>query len=221
MNRSEIERLTCRAVLEHAKTMRAEGLVVASAGNVSARAGEGRIAITPTTIPYDVMTEEQIVLVEIESGRAVVSEYRPSLELPMHLAVYRARADAGAVVHTHAPHITTLSILRKSLPPVIDEMMLWFGGEVAVARYAFTGTDEVGRNVVEALGDRAGAILANHGNVCVGRDLGEALHVAIVMESAARAYVGALALGEPFRLPDDAIEKGRAMFDRRRTPGMS
>lgn len=216
MSWNDETRAICRSVLQTARKMRAEGLVVASAGNVSAAVGGSRIAITPTSVPYDVMTEDQIVLVDVATGQTVDSGYRPSYELPMHLAIYRARQDVGAIVHTHAPFVTTLSILRRSLPPVIDEMMLWFGGEVKVADYAFTGTDAVGRNVVRALGDRAGAILSNHGNVCVGKSLDEALHVAIAMESAARAYVQALSVGFPKRLPDDAIRKGRELFDRRR-----
>jgi len=89
------------------------------------------------------------------------------------------------------------------------------GGEVAVADYAFTGTEAVGVNVLRALGDRAGVILANHGNVCVGRTLPEALHRAIAMEAAARIYVQALQLGEPIALPNASIDAGRKMFEKR------
>jgi len=108
--------------------------------------------------------------------------------------------------------VTTLSILRRPLPPVIDEMMITFGGAAEVAEYAFTGTN--GANVVAALGDRAAAI-SNHGNVCVGRALEQALHVAVVMESAARVYVQALQIGEPFVLPESSVRDGRKMFDER------
>jgi len=111
--------------------------------------------------------------------------------------------------------VTTLSILRRRLPVVIDEMMLTFGGAAEVADYAFTGTRDLGTNVVAALGDRNAAILANHGNVCVGRDLEQALHVAIVMESVARVYVQALAIGEPVTLSEAAVRDGRRMFDER------
>ena len=166
------------------------GLVVASAGNVSARvAGHDAIAITPTCISYDVMTADQIVVVGVDSGLPIESSFRPSGELPTHLAVYRRRPDVGAVVHTHAPYVSTLSVLRKPLPPIIDEMIVYFGGTIEVADYAFTGTDDLGANVVDALGDRAGVLLSNHGNLCVGSDLDEALHVALTMESSARVYV--------------------------------
>ena len=200
-------------VWRHAKRMWEEGLVVASAGNVSRRADEKLIAITPTRVPYDVLTAEEIVLVEVESGHAVGSIREPSYELPMHLAIYRSRPEVQAIVHTHAPYITTLSVLRRPLPPVIDEMALYFGGAVDVTDYAFTGTDAVGTNVVRTLGDRAGVILANHGNVCIGRDLRQALHVALVMESCARVYVTALQVGEPVPLPIEAVAAGRRMYE--------
>jgi L-fuculose-phosphate aldolase len=204
-------------VWTHARRMWQEGLVVGSAGNVSRRVDAARVAITPTSIPYDELTPREIVLVDLDSGNAVDSIAAPSSELPMHLAVYRSCPEVAAIVHTHAPYVTTLSVLRKPLPPIIDEMMMYLGGTIEVTDYAFTGTDAVGINVVDALGDRAGVILANHGNVCVGRDLRQALHVAVVMESTARVYVNALQIGDPFPLPPTSVEAGRRMFDKRRT----
>jgi L-fuculose-phosphate aldolase len=205
-----------REVFREARRMWNLGLVVASAGNISARVDDKLIAITPTAIPYDSMTEEQIVIVDVASGKAIESTRPPSYELPMHLAVYRDRRDVAGVVHTHAPFVTTLSVLRKPLPPVIDEMMLYFGGTIEVAEYAFTGTPDVGRNLLRALGDRTGAMLANHGNVCIGKTLGHAMHVAVAMEAAARVYVQALTIGEPVTLPRSAVTAGRKMFEDRK-----
>ena len=200
-------------VWKYAKKMWETGLVVGSAGNVSRRIDADRIAITPSAVPYETMTAEQIVIVNLTTGEAESGV--PSYELPMHLAVYRSHAEIHAIVHTHAPFVTTLSVLRKPLPPVIDEMVVYLGGPVAVADYAFTGTEMVGTNVVRALGDHTGVLLANHGNVCVGRDLAQAMHVATVMESCAQVYVQALAIGEPVELPNDAIAAGRKMFEAR------
>jgi L-fuculose-phosphate aldolase len=193
-----------------------EGLVAASAGNASCRVeGEPLIAVTPTSIGYDVLRPEQIALVDVE-GELVDGPTRPSSELPTHLAIYRARPDVNGILHTHSPFVTSLSMLRKPLPPVIDEMLVWLGGGVDVADYAFTGTEELGANAVRALSDRAAVILANHGNVCVGATLEEALHAAIVVETAARAYVQALAAGSPVELPDDIVRRGREIYERRR-----
>lgn len=208
-----------RDVWHHARRMWEEGLVVAAAGNVSRRVDErsNLIAITPSQIPYETLAPEQIVIVELESGRAIESSHAPSYELPMHLVLYRERPDAAAIVHTHAPFVTTLSVLRRPLPPVIDEMVVHFGGTIEVADYAFTGTEAVGQNLVRALGDRTGAMLANHGNVCVGATLADALRVAITMESCARVYVQALQIGEPVLLPDDALRAGRKLHEERLT----
>ena len=207
------------AVLFHAKKMWESGLVVASAGNVSARIpGHASIAITPTSISYDVMTADQIVVVDLASGLAVDSAARPSGELPTHLAVYRRRPEVGAIIHTHGHFVSALSVLRKPLPPIIDEMIMYFGGTIQVADYAFTGTEDLGANVVAALGDRAGVLLSNHGNLCVGADLPEALHVALTMESTARVYIECLRTGDPVVLPEAALREGRVMYERRRRP---
>lgn len=199
----------------HARRMREEGLVVGSAGNVSRRAGSEHIAITPTSIPYERLTVDEIVVIDLESGRAVDSSTAPSYELPMHRIVYQQRPDIEAIVHTHAPFVTTLSILHRPLPLVIDEMMLHLGGVIEVSEYAFTGTDAVGHHALAALGNRAGVILANHGNLCVGGDLDRALHAAIVMEACARVYVQALAVGEPVPLSKAAVTAGSRLYEAR------
>lgn len=202
-------------VVLHAKKMWAAGLVVGSAGNVSRRVGLHGIAITPTSVLYESLAKDDVVEIDLATGKSVGSIREPSYELPLHLAVYRSHPEVGAIVHTHAPYVTALSVLRRPLPPVIDEMMVYFGGSVEVADYAFTGTDAVGTNVVRVLGDRTGVLLANHGNVCVGRDLEHALHIAMVMEACAKVYVEALRIGEPVPLPNDSLVAGRRLFETR------
>ncbi len=199
----------------HAKKMWAAGLVTGSAGNVSCRAGAGRIAITPTTVQYDALTRDDVVLVDLETATAVESTREPSYELPLHLAVYRSHPEVGAVVHTHSPYVTALSVLRRPLPPLLDEMMVFFGGQIEVADYAFTGTEAVGTNVIRTLGDRTAVLLANHGNVCIGRDLDHALHLAVAMEAGAKVYVEALRIGEPVPLPNESLVAGRRLFEAR------
>jgi L-fuculose-phosphate aldolase len=186
-------------VWSHARKMWEEGLVAGSSGNVSMRTGD-HIAITPTAVPYSEMTPQQVAVVGIETGTVVTPSTKPSYELPMHLVIYRERPDVQAIVHTHAPFISTLSVLRRPLPPVLDEMSVLFGGTIDVAEYALTGTDQLGHNAVRALGQRPGVILANHGNVVIGSTLARALHLAIAMEACARIYVQALQLGTPIEL---------------------
>lgn len=188
------------------------GLVAGTSGNFSARAGTDSVAISPTSLAYDAQSDEDVVLVDLDYGIARDSQRAPSSELPMHLMIYDARPDVGAIVHTHGPNVSALAALRKPLPPIIDEMMIHLGGTIEVTEYAFTGGRDVGVNVIAALGDRAGVLLANHGNVCVGRTLEEALHAAVVMEASAKTYLLALAAGTPVTLPDSAIQQGRALY---------
>jgi L-fuculose-phosphate aldolase len=204
-----------RDVVIHAQKMWRAGLVVGTAGNVSRRVPGNCIAVTPSSVPYEVLSGEDIAIVDLATGETVESSGPPSYELPMHLAIYRSRHEVQAIVHTHSPFVTTLSILRRPLPPVIDEMIIYFGGPVEVADYAFTGTDAVGLHALRALGDRTACILANHGNVCVGRDLDQALHLAMVMETCAQVYVQALSIGEPAALPRESIAAGRHLYETR------
>jgi L-ribulose-5-phosphate 4-epimerase len=190
-------------VWSHARKMWEAGLVTGSSGNVSARVADdpSLMAITPTSITYDDMDGSQIVVVDLLTGKSIESKAAPSYELPMHRVIYREMTNISAVMHTHSPFVTTLSVLRRPLPPVMDQMVMRFRGTIEVAEYARSGTDDLGHNAVRALGDRPAAILANHGNVCVARDLTTALQLAIAMEAAARVYVLSLQIGEPVPLP--------------------
>ena len=138
------------------------GLVRGTEGNASARAG-GLVAISPSGVEYGTLRPEDVCLVTPDG--VLVEGPRPSVELPMHLAVYAARADVGAVVHTHSPRAT-------SEPPApIAE------GE--------SGTAELGASVVAAAGDGHAVVMRDHGPVCFGADLAEALGRAFELEALA------------------------------------
>ena len=144
-------------VWSHARKMWEAGLVVGSSGNVSTRIADDPsfIAITPTSITYEEMSAQHIVIVDLLTGQSLESREQPSYELPMHRVIYREMPHVAAIVHTHSPFVTTLSVLRRPLPPVIDEMMLRFGGQIEVADYASSGTEDLGRHAVAALGKTA------------------------------------------------------------------
>jgi L-ribulose-5-phosphate 4-epimerase len=189
-------------VWSHARKMWEAGLVVGSSGSISARVSDDPsvIAITPAGITYDEMVVQQVVVVDLLTGNSIESKEKASYELPMHRMLYREMPSVSAIAHTHSPFVTTLSILRRPLPPVIDEMLKVFGGTIEVADYAASGTEDLGRNALRALGKRTAVILANHGNVCVGPDISAALQTAIAMEAAAQIYLQSLQVGEPFVL---------------------
>jgi L-fuculose-phosphate aldolase len=195
-------------VVVHARRMAADGLAVGTSGNLSARAGD-LVAITPSGVPYDVLTPEDVVVVDLE-GAPVEGRLRPSSEVPMHTAVYRA-TDAGAVVHTHPIHATALSTVCDELPP-IHYMVVLLGGPVRVAPYAPYGTEELARLGVEALAGRSAVLLANHGATTYGDDLAQAYERSVLLEWLCRLWAQARALGEPRLLDADQLERARAAF---------
>jgi L-fuculose-phosphate aldolase len=195
----------------------AAGLVVGTAGNVSARAGE-LIAVTPSGLDYAALTAE-LVGVHRMDGSAVEAPLQPSSELPLHLAVYAAAGVAGAgvagaevagagvaaIVHTHAPAATALSALVDEVP-AIHYQVASFGGPVAVAPYATYGTGELAANVVTALAGRSACLMANHGAVTTGPDLRTAVTRAQALEWVCDVYLRAAAAGQPRLLPAAEIE---------------
>ncbi|MFQ6117384.1 MAG: class II aldolase/adducin family protein [Candidatus Bipolaricaulia bacterium] len=176
-------------VVETARRMAALGLVVGSFGNVSCRLAD-KILITPTGLDYSAMEPMDIVTLDLE-GERLVGQREPSSEFRLHLALYRARADARAVVHTHSVHAIALSLVADELPPLSEELEHGVGGTVPVAPYAPAGTEELGRGAATTLllGESRGLILARHGVVGLGRDLDEALLICQLVERNARVYL--------------------------------
>jgi L-fuculose-phosphate aldolase len=199
--------------------MFAEGMVVGTAGNVSARVpAEELVALTPSSLPYEDMTPADIVLVDLR-GNPIGDGRPPSFEKLLHLAVYKARPDVGAVMHTHARYSSVLAVLGRPLPPVVEELVPYVGGQVDVAAFAMSGSDELAANVVSALGDKAAAFLANHGNLCCGKTLAKALRVAQLVERCAEIYVTALRVGDPKPLAAEVLEREQMMYDALRNWG--
>ncbi|WP_030184808.1 class II aldolase/adducin family protein [Streptomyces violaceorubidus] len=166
----------------------ADGLVVGTSGNVSVRVGD-TVLVTPSGVPYDRLTPGDATGVDL-AGRRVLGTLVPTSELPMHLAVYRADPGARAVVHTHAVHATAVSLLVDELPPV-HYMTAALGGPVRVARYAAYGTDELARAMLDALADRTGCLLRNHGTVTYGTSLDQAYDRTAQLEWMCRLWLTA------------------------------
>ena len=206
-----------RGVLEAARAMHHHGLVAASSGNVSARVPDevDLLAITTAGKDYASMGLEETVVVDF-AGEPVEGDGLPSSEMLMHVAVYRARPDVHAVMHTHSVYASALAVVGRPLPPLIDEMVLLLGDGIGVSAYAFPGTEEIGDAVVAALGERNAALIRNHGLVGVGAGLRQALHVCLLAERIAHVYAVATALGTPEPLPSDAVATEMELFRMRR-----
>ncbi len=209
-----------KQVCEYAKKMAAAGWATGSSGNVSARVvGEDDVyAITPTSVPYDVLEPHNIVVCDEEGDEVIDLENAPSFELPMHVAVYKARPEINAVFHTHASFSTVLSVVRLPLPPFVEEMMPYLGGEIVVADYGQSGSDELAEAAVKGLGKKAATLIANHGNLCVGKNLQKAYAACALVERAAMIYVEALKLssaghGKFHYLPEDVLELEQQMYE--------
>jgi L-fuculose-phosphate aldolase len=181
------------------RTLARSGLVIGTAGNVSARAGD-LVAVTPTGARLGSLDAADIAVVDLD-GALVDGPLAPTSELPLHLAVYH-HSDAAAVVHTHPPMATAIACVVDELP-CFHYALLTLGGSVRVARYATFGTDDLAASVVEALDGRSAALLASHGAVTHGTDLQSALDATELLEWACGVYVHACACGTPRVLADD------------------
>lgn len=170
-----------------ARRTAAEGLVVGTSGNVSVRVGDA-VLVTPSGVPYDRLTPEDALGVDLD-GNQLFGDLAPTSELPLHLEVYR-RTGAGAVVHTHAVHATAVSTLVPELP-AIHYMTAALGGPVRVARYALYGSEELARNMAEALRDRTACLLQNHGTVTYGASLDQAYDRTAQLEWMCRLWLTA------------------------------
>jgi L-fuculose-phosphate aldolase len=170
--------------VDAARAMLRLGLVSGTSGNVSARDGES-ILITPAAMPYEEMTEEDLVELAPD-GEPAEGAGQPSTEWRVHVAVYAARADAGAIVHTHSVHATAWSFNGEPLDTGTEELQAATGGPVLTAPYAPTGSEDIAAAAAEALGDRAAALLGRHGVVGVGATPAEALGVCVVVERQAQ-----------------------------------
>lgn len=175
-------------VVDTARRTVTDGLVVGTSGNVSARVGD-LVLVTPTGVPYDRLGPEDVVAVELGTGRQVRGDLRPTSELPTHLALYRATPAARAVVHTHAPHATAVSTLVGKLPN-IHYAAAALGGRILVADYALYGTDELARAVLRALRDgRTGCLMRNHGALTYGDTLDQAYERTAQLEWLCRVWL--------------------------------
>jgi L-fuculose-phosphate aldolase len=189
-----------------------DGLAVGAAGNMSVRVGD-LVVITPSGVPYDVMTAADMCVVT-RRGEEVEAPETPSSELPMHLAVY-AHSEAAAVVHTHSAEVIALSASCSELP-AIHYAITALGGPVRVAGYTRFGSDGLAQAATDALAGRRAAILQNHGAICYGASLGQAYERAGLLEWLARVYRLSLAYGQPRILSEAELAEVAAESKRRR-----
>ncbi len=188
-------------VADVSQQMERAGLVVGTAGNVSGRRSDGSVCLTPSSTPYPDVTAGNLAVLSLE-GEHLAGSGQPSTEKAMHLACYNAFEEVGGVVHCHPPHASMFAVAHQPIPASIEEVIVYVGGDVPVADYATTGTDELAAEVVRHLADRGAVLMANHGLLCVGKSPSDALHTALVVEHTAKIMFGARVLGGVVSLPE-------------------
>lgn len=208
-----------RAIVEAAHRMAEHALLPGASGNISVRLEPDRgreiLAITGSGKQSAALAEEDVVVVDF-NVEPVEGDLAPSSETLMHVAIYRARGDVGAVIHSHSPYASVAAVAGREIPPIVDEMVIAIGGAVRVSEYAFPGTQKLADSVCSTLGERNAALIGNHGGVCVGRDLDEAMEVCAITERMAKIFFQASLLGGVNVLPPEAVEAERSIFRMRR-----
>jgi L-fuculose-phosphate aldolase len=197
------ERALRKSVLETARLMSKRGLSPGRSGNVSARFGAGML-ITPTGLAYEIMTPDDIVLVEAD-GTVLGSQRAPSSEWRFHLAAYGARPDRDAIVHTHSLFATVLACAHKPIPAFSYMVAVAGGIDIPVVPYATFGTAELSAHVAGGLRERDACLMANHGQIALARDLDGALELAHEVENLAQQYFHVLQLGPAHILSDSEM----------------
>ena len=196
--------------------MQSNGLIVGTAGNVSIRVDD-KVAISPSGVPYETMTAEDVVVFSMD-GERVDGILEPSSELPLHLSVYRETA-AKAITHNHAPASTALGLVVDEIPPS-HYYSAMLGGIIRVAPYAEFGTDELARNVTDALKGRSGALMKNHGAITIGPTVKKAAGLLPILEYVCEIHLRAMATGAPIALlsPEQMADAKAAIADYGKQP---
>ncbi len=190
-------------VIEISLKAQKEKLIPLTMGNFSARdRGTGYICITPSGMEYDKLTAEDIVVLD-EDGNVVEGKRKPSIEAPLHCAVYRRRKDVFGVSHTHSVFATAWAACNESIPVVVAELAALIGGPVECALYKPMGSLELAETAAIRLRDRHAILLANHGVLAVGHDIETAFANSVVVEEGAKIAYYARQIGVMKLIPEE------------------
>lgn len=189
----------------------ANNLVVWTSGNVSVRDPEtGYVVIKPSGIKFEDLKPEQMVVVDLDGNR-IDSDLNASSDTASHLYIYRHMPEVNGVVHTHSNYATAFAAMGKPIPPVLTAIADEFGGPIPCGGFALIGGDEIGKIVVDNIGNSPACLLKNHGVFTVGTTGAKALKAAVMVEDVAKTVSIALQIGQPDEIPAEDIEK---LYDR-------
>ena len=196
-------------IIDTCLAMNAQGINQGSAGNVSVRIDDGFL-ITPSGLAYDKLTPGDIVYMRMDGSHEGL--LMPSSEWRMHLDIYAARPEAGAVIHAHSTFATSLSCLRKEIPAFHYMVAVAGGTNIRCSNYALFGTQDLSGTMLKALDDRRACLLGTHGMICFHDDLDKVLWLAVEVETLAKQYWHACQAGVPILLSDDQMVEALEKF---------
>ena len=193
-------------LIDTARKMEKYDLIRMSGGNVTLRTDDDRVLITPTAMSYDTMVPEDIVVTDLE-GNIVEGKRKPSSDLKAALYILNHMPEVKAVIHTHQPKATALSLVCDRLPVISTTMVDEVKAEVNVAPFTISSDEGMGIQTVKYAGKALCVILKNHGVMAYGKSLEQALCAAIYLEESADVYLKALATQRPItELTPEQIE---------------
>jgi L-fuculose-phosphate aldolase len=188
-----------KQVIQTCLAMNEEGINQGTSGNVSVRVPEGFL-ITASGVPYKKMKPHHVVSMDLDGGYE--GEYLPSTEWRMHMDIYKARPEAGAIVHVHSTYATALACLHREVPAFHYMIGVTGGTSLRVSDYAEFGTQELSDTMLEAMKGRTACLLANHGQICFSNNLDKALWLAGEIEATCHQFWAASVAGKPIVLAE-------------------
>ena len=194
------------------RQLAAERLVVMTSGNVSGRDTEGsRVVIKPSGVAFDQLAPAAMVVVSLE-GDVIEGRLRPSVDTATHLYIYRHRRDVHGIAHTHSNYATAFAAANRPIPAMLTAVADEFGGPVHVAPYAPVGGEDIGKAVVEHIGDAKAILLKHHGVFTIGESPEAAFKSAVMLEDVAKTCFLALRLGASEELPPEELARAHRRY---------
>ena len=186
-------------VIRYSKKLNITNLSALRSGNISVRAKEKGVDgfyITPSGMKYSTLKIKDIVFVSLK-GIFDKKKSKPSSEWRFHQDIYVNKKEAKAIVHAHSTCATAVSSHQKNIPAFHYMVAVAGGEDLKCSKYATFGTKQLSRNIIKALKSRSACLIANHGQVAFGDNLGKAFELALEIENICHQYINALRIGIP------------------------
>lgn len=184
------------------------GLVTMHSGNASGIDRDSAVlVIKPSGMDYDKITPENLVAVELETGRVIDSTLRPSVDLPHHLFLYKHLPEVGGVIHTHSNYATAFAAVHLPVPLVLTAIADEFGCEIPCAPYVDNEGEHIGEAILKYRNRAPAILMGNHGVFAWGSSAKSALKAAVMTEDVAKTVHLAKQIGNPIPIPPEEAEK--------------